>query len=411
MLQKIDNNIIIEQHIDSFTICADPGCDGYNTESVAIFEEILKKNTDFILILGDIVPTGSPKFFNQFKNIVNTSARSKVFCLPGNHDIKNYDTFIGKKNYYIKAPNALIIMLDNSERKFTDKTLHFLKTTLNEIVSKNIFICLHIPPKNPYVDNKISDTEWNKIKNILEAHKEKIKNIFTGHIHSHIDYKHGEYPISVTGGAGAKLDKIDNLYQKSNYHAIKMIYKNNIWTKEIQHIECSTEDLHDPILKKYLLNSSAGENNACNKYQLFAKQAENEGFTGISKLFKAISNSEFVHTENMFTALNKMGGTANNLMEAINSENNEIKNLYPRYLKYSKEIKNNKAENAYCFALETEKIHSKLLSEALKSLADRKDIPELKYTICTRCGYMNRSEKIPQTCPICGTDKFKFIEL
>ena len=190
-----------------------------------------------------------------------------------------------------------------------------------------------------------------------------------------------------------------------------MFYENNIWNIEKVDIEYSMDELQDKSLKNSLLNSFIYENNASGKYLLFSEKAKTEGFSGIAKLFKAISRSEFTHAKNMFIALNKMRKTADNLQDAIKSESNEIKNLYPQYLKYSQKVKNNKAINSYYSALEAEKIHHKLLLQALESLKTEKDIPEFKYNICTRCGYTNIGEDIPERCPVCGTDKFKFIEL
>ena len=60
MLQKINKNILIDHNINSFLLCGDPGCDGYNTEAVAIFEEILNEQADFVLLPGDLVPIGIP---------------------------------------------------------------------------------------------------------------------------------------------------------------------------------------------------------------------------------------------------------------------------------------------------------------------------------------------------------------
>ena len=411
MLQKTNKNILIDHNINSFLLCGDPGCDGYNTEAVAIFEEILNEQADFLLLLGDLVPIGISKYFKQFEELVNSSAASKVFCLPGNHDIKEYSDFIGIKDYYIKAPNALIIMLDNSKRSFSAESIEFLKTTLANNDSDSIFICFHIPPRNPYVNNKIPDIEWNKIKSVLSSYKNKVRFIFTGHVHSLIDYKLDDYRIIITGGSGSKLDIIDNFQPQYNYHAVKMFYQKNEWSIKKINIEFSTDELQDEVLKKNLLKSFDGENNAFRKYLLFSEQAKAEGLFGIAKLFKAISSSECAHSKNMFIALNKIRNTLGNLNEAIKGEKNEVEKLYPQCLEYSQKMKYNKAINSYYLALEAEKIHYILFTEALSSLEAGKDIPEYKYNICKRCGYTNIGEKIPSICPVCGTDKFKFIEI
>lgn len=420
MIQKITTNITIPDKLTSFTVCGDPGCDGYNTEAIKVFEHILKLKADMLLIVGDVVPVGTQQYFEQFINIVNAGVDKPVYCLPGNHDIKMYETFLGKKDYYIKYTNALFVVLDNSKRYFTDETITFLQKTLQDNPSDNIFISFHIPPPNPFILNNISDEEWDKIKTVITDYKTAVKMIFCGHVHSAFEYYLDGYKIIVTGGAGAQLDPVKNTCLKNNeYHAFTITHKNGTWTPEIININpLSIEawpdktDISTNRVYNDLNEAFAGEAQAHRKYLLFSLSAEKQGLPGIAKLFKAAAESEFIHAKNMAIAADMIRNTKADLQAALSREKEEIEKLYPDFIDRAVHTLVTKcADNAFSTALTAEKIHHKLFSRALDALQAGNDIPVDTYHTCARCGYTHHGDKPPARCPGCGTDMFKFTEV
>ncbi|MGB3367747.1 MAG: metallophosphoesterase, partial [Acidaminobacteraceae bacterium] len=183
MLKNVENKAVLIDRVDEFIVCGDPGCDGYNGTAVAIYEQILRKKTEITFIVGDMVPNGHSFYYDQFKDITNTSAQNPVYCVVGNHDIKNYEEYLGHKNYYIKSEKALFIVLDNSKRYFDEETHTFFKETLDNNCDCPTFIFFHIPPPNEHVDNTIASEQWDKIKANMEVHKKYIECIFAGHVH------------------------------------------------------------------------------------------------------------------------------------------------------------------------------------------------------------------------------------
>ncbi|MBP7651775.1 metallophosphoesterase [Candidatus Dependentiae bacterium] len=412
-LQFIKHNINIDKNVEEVIISGDPGCDGYNTENIAIFEEILKIQADMHIIDGDMLVTGGEMYFKQFSEIVNTSSSAPVYCLPGNHDIKDYEKFFGLKNYYIKYNNVMFIMLDNSKRFFDNQTIDFLKESLIFSESKEIIILFHIPPENPYVPNSISNEEWQKLKGIIDPFKNQIKLIICAHIHTAFEYILDGYKIIVTGGAGSKLDPVKNtFFEKNFYNALRLTFKNSEFKYEVIKIDiCYGKTFYEnqDVITK-LKDSFKEECSAFRKYLLYSEIAENEGFHGISKLFKAAASSEFYHSKNMFIAAGRYSNTLQNLAESIKTEKSEAEIIYPSNINLTEKEKSLTAVTSYKNALDAEKVHFKLFNEAAEQLKKGNDIPLQKYFICSRCGYMTYGDKQPARCPACGADMFKFIE-
>jgi len=90
-----------------------------------------------------------------------------------------------------------------------------------------------------------------------------------------------------------------------------------------------------------------GEANAHERYALFAKKADEEGFAQVAKLFRAASRSEQIHRDAHKEAIEKLGGTlpkivlekANvgttreNLAAAIKGGTYGSDTMYPYFLK------------------------------------------------------------------------------
>lgn len=418
MIKKTTGKETINFAAKNIIICGDPGCDGYNTETVIIFEKILKIKADFTFVAGDIVPVGSEQYFTHFISIINKSAVNPVFCIPGNHDIENYEKYFGEKNYVINAANFSLIALDNSKRIFEDETLRFLENTLAETQNDNIFVSFHIPPPNPCANNNIAAEEWNKIKSILDNYKKKIKFIFCGHIHSGVDYILDDYRIIITGGAGSAIDHSDNhSFENNTYHYFKLSFVNGEW--QINRIEisklndkenenCSVLSADEKLVNNNIADAFVRETQAFRKYELFAEIAETEGYPEIAKLFKAVSQSEYIHSKLMFLASSQKNTTLENLKKSIEWESEEIDSVYADYLKNAEKSKSSAAYASFSAAYEAEKEHLKQFRQALNFLVSGTDLPAKKYYICSRCGYLHQGDKPLKICPGCGANMFKF---
>ena len=159
-----------------------------------------------------------------------------------------------------------------------------------------------------------------------------------------------------------------------------------------------------------LKEAFAGESQANRMYLAFAKKAEEDGYPGIAKLFRATAEAETIHAHTHFRVMGNIKGTAENLRTAIAGEAHEFKTMYPGFLAEAEGEGNKQAAFSFKYALAVEEIHHGFYSEALDSLKAGKDIPETKISLCPVCGNTVKGD-VPEKCPICGVPGERFFEV
>ena len=87
-----------------------------------------------------------------------------------------------------------------------------------------------------------------------------------------------------------------------------------------------------------LQTAFAGESQARNKYTFYASQAKKEGFEQIAALFTETANNEKEHAKMWFKLLNGgIGKTVDNLKDAAAGENYEWTDMYATFAKEARE--------------------------------------------------------------------------
>ncbi len=161
---------------------------------------------------------------------------------------------------------------------------------------------------------------------------------------------------------------------------------------------------------KNLRAAFAGESQANRRYLAFARKAEEEGFLQVAKLFKAAAEAETIHAQNHLEIMGEIRSTAENLDSAISGETFEYKEMYPGYLRISKQEGNRQATWSFEVANKVERVHAGLFSRAVDALRKGKELAEVDYYVCGVCG--NTVEGMaPDKCPICGAPKTKFFKI
>ncbi len=163
------------------------------------------------------------------------------------------------------------------------------------------------------------------------------------------------------------------------------------------------------MTEKNLHDAFAGESQAHMKYLIFAKRAEEENKPNIARLFRAISFAEQVHATGHFKALGEVAGTIENLQAAIDGENFEVEEMYPAYDAVAKLQAEKEAIRTIHYAIEAEKIHAAMYTEAKQAAKDNKDLAIGAVHICPVCGYTVAGDA-PDACPVCGVAKSKFVK-
>lgn len=150
--------------------------------------------------------------------------------------------------------------------------------------------------------------------------------------------------------------------------------------------------------EKCLKESFAGESQANRKYLAFAKQADDEGYPGVAKLFRAASEAEAIHALKELQAMGGIKTTAENLQAAIDGETYEFTQMYPGFIQTAETEGNSQAKRVFNLANEAEKVHAELYKKALDALDSKADTD---YYVCTVCGFIHENSA-PEKCPICG---------
>lgn len=148
----------------------------------------------------------------------------------------------------------------------------------------------------------------------------------------------------------------------------------------------------------------AGESQAHMKYMAFAARAERDGFANVARLFKAIAFAEQVHATSHLRTLAHIQSTSENLQAAIDGETYEVNEMYPSFIVVAEQQNERGAAKTETWALEAEKIHAGLYSNAKQAVDNGSDIDVGPIQICSVCGWTGIGEA-PDRCPVCNAKK------
>ncbi|MCK4816407.1 rubrerythrin family protein, partial [bacterium] len=118
--------------------------------------------------------------------------------------------------------------------------------------------------------------------------------------------------------------------------------------------------------KENLEAAFAGESQARNKYDYFAKIARKEGYHYVAKIFEETALNEKQHAKDEFKLLNGIGDTKTNLKEAISGEHYENTEMYPTFAKEAEEDGNIAAAKLFKEISEVEKQHEERYRKLLE---------------------------------------------
>jgi len=165
-----------------------------------------------------------------------------------------------------------------------------------------------------------------------------------------------------------------------------------------------------------LLKAFAGESQAKNRYEFFAKQARKEGYEHIAAIFMETAREEQAHAKRYFSFLEggvveitasypagRIGTTMENLKAAAEGENEEWTDLYPAFAEIAREEGFPKVAAAFKMIAKVEASHEQQYLKLLQNLSEDKVFMKdgKVWWKCMVCGYVYESEKALQNCPAC----------
>jgi rubrerythrin len=169
---------------------------------------------------------------------------------------------------------------------------------------------------------------------------------------------------------------------------------------------------------KNLLAAYESELNTQARYKAFAARADADGFSGVGSLFRAAARAEQIHANNQARVLRQMGsearaeiepctvqGTWENLKVALAGEQREIDDVYPSFIDEASIHINSTAVRTFVWALEAEKTHVRLYTEAL-GLVERAQTEAWistarEFYVCPVCACTSE-EREAENCAICS---------
>ena len=169
-----------------------------------------------------------------------------------------------------------------------------------------------------------------------------------------------------------------------------------------------------------LLKAFAGESQARNRYEFFAKIAKKEGYEQIAAIFQETADQEKEHAKRFFKFLEGgmteitasypagiISSTVDNLLAAAEGENEEWTDLYPSFAEIAKEEGFPKVAAAFRMIAKVEEQHEKRYRKLAKNIEEGTVF--LKdgkvFWKCRNCGYIYEAEKALDLCPACEHPK------
>lgn len=165
-----------------------------------------------------------------------------------------------------------------------------------------------------------------------------------------------------------------------------------------------------------LLKAFAGESQARNRYEFFAKIAREEGYEQIAAIFQETADQEQMHAKRFFDFLEggmteitasypagKVGTTMENLKAAAEGENEEWESIYPEFAEIAKEEGFTKVATAFKLIAQVEAEHERTYLKLLQNLSEDKVFKKdgKVWWQCRKCGYIYESAKALENCPAC----------
>ncbi len=156
--------------------------------------------------------------------------------------------------------------------------------------------------------------------------------------------------------------------------------------------------------EKNLLAAFAGESQARNKYTWFASVAKKEGYEQIAAFFLETAEQEKEHAKLHLKTLGVIGDTPANLRAAAGGENEEWTEMYPRMAKEAREEGFLEIARLFEAIAKIEQSHEKRYRALLANIETGAVFQKKQKVrwVCRNCGFSYEGTKAIEKCPVCG---------
>ena len=198
---------------DSFAFAVMGDSQGHND----IFGKLLAdvEGCDFVLVCGDLTPSGAAAEFVAFQEALNTSS-IPVYVTAGNHDVKTdageeYSKRYGPAEYSFDYGEIRFAVIDSSDLNVTDEQIAWMQDEF-EGAGKRVMMT-HVPSYDPFGDNHtLSPESCDRVLSFVD--NGGVDVVLSGHIHAFDHTRRGAADLVISGGAGASLVDGEHHYVK-----------------------------------------------------------------------------------------------------------------------------------------------------------------------------------------------------
>ena len=155
-----------------------------------------------------------------------------------------------------------------------------------------------------------------------------------------------------------------------------------------------------------LMTAFSGESQARNKYTYYASKAKKDGYEQIAAIFEETANNEKEHAKMWFKELHggEVPETLANLLDAAAGENYEWTDMYDGFAKEAKEEGFDRIARLFESVAKIEKEHEERYRKLVENIkTDRVFKKEESVVwVCRNCGHVHVGKVAPKVCPVCN---------
>ncbi|MBN2078511.1 MAG: metallophosphoesterase family protein [Spirochaetes bacterium] len=196
----IKSRYSILEDITTVAILADPGCRaGWEKNFPPILDHVWKTHRPgAFLVAGDMSLNSHPE---EYETIIGMTAPypAVIAAVPGDHDrpVKNFMKYFGTTRKVVDIGEWRFIMANTSDRMFLKKEADFIEGNLRE---RNVILS-HVPPEaEGWTFHSLWPRSSDRFLALIDAHRDRIRAAFFGHIHGHSVRERSGVPLIATGG-------------------------------------------------------------------------------------------------------------------------------------------------------------------------------------------------------------------
>ncbi len=164
-----------------------------------------------------------------------------------------------------------------------------------------------------------------------------------------------------------------------------------------------------------LAEAYSGESQARNKYTYFASAARKEGYNQIAAIFEETADNEKEHAKLWFKLLHggSVPKTLENLTIAAGGEHYEWNDMYARMAKEAREEGFDDIAKLFDGVAAIEKSHEERYMRLHQRIEMNEVFKRagVNAWICGNCGHIHYGGGAPEVCPVCAHPQAYFVEL